>query len=77
MIFNILALRITLFIYNIADSLAKKALFCMYAIEMPVLIITTIIGQWGYTEMKNDLYCVSLLLCSDLHSTLKTPTRGQ
>ena len=41
---DLMVLRVTLYIYCIADRLAKAALFCIYAIEMPLLICATVIG---------------------------------
>jgi hypothetical protein len=53
-----MVLRVTLYIYCIADRLAKAALFCIYAIEMPLLICATVIGQIYYKSMS--FTCVSL-----------------
>jgi hypothetical protein len=52
-------LRVTLYIYCVADKLAKAALFCIYAIEMPLLIAATAIGTVYYTNLSNTLECVS------------------
>jgi hypothetical protein len=67
-------LRVTLYIYCVADRLAKAALFCIYAIEMPLLIFATVIGQIYYSSISQNLECVSQPLPNQIstqqHSSL-------
>ena len=57
---DLMILRVTLYIYCVADRFAKAALFCIYAIELPLLIFATAIGTVYYSSLSNE--CVSALL---------------
>jgi hypothetical protein len=59
-IVDIMALRVTLFFYCVCDSLARTALFLIYAIEMPIMVAATILGQFYYSNLKFNLDCVSV-----------------
>lgn len=59
MILILILLRTTLFLYCICDRAAKCSLFLIHAIEMPALLIMTVIGSIYYQTLAHHFDCVS------------------
>ena len=52
--FNILALRVVLYIYCVSQKLAKCALITMYFFLLPLLTALTITGTYLFSQIKQE-----------------------